>query len=131
VAVALSVPHGRLSLQLALVAVLAKGKADGRRSEQMPRHGKVQQLLLAILRQYERKRSAQQRAEGLDEYRLACTAHRKRHPNLAEPVTSNEKRSVHRPLKALVREGAVLNVGAPPPLARQPRASAPAQTRRK
>jgi hypothetical protein len=79
----------------------------------MPRHGKVQQLLLAILRQHERKPSAQQRAEGLDEYRLVCTAHRKRHPNFAEPVTSNEKRSVHRALKALAREGAVLGVGAP------------------
>jgi hypothetical protein len=78
----------------------------------MRRHGKTQRLLLSILRHHERKGSAMQRAKGLDENRLTRMVQRKRHPELLKPATPREE-SVHRALKALAREGAVLDVGAP------------------
>ena len=88
----------------------------------MPGHGKVQRLVLAILRQHERKRSAKERAKGLDESLLMRMAHRKRLLNY--PIASREKMSVRSALKALAREGAVLDLGTPQgshsPLAHQP-----------
>ena len=78
----------------------------------MAGHGKIQRLVLSILGQHERKPSAKQRAEGLDVNRLTRMVHRKRHPELLKPVTPREE-SVRRALRALAREGAVLD-GAPP-----------------
>jgi hypothetical protein len=78
----------------------------------MAGHGKIQRLLLAILRQHERKGSAKQRAKGLDVNRLTRMVDRKRHSELLKPVTSREE-SVRRALKALACEGAVLDIGAP------------------
>jgi hypothetical protein len=79
----------------------------------MRRHGKIQRLLLAILRQHERKRSAKQRTKGLDLNQLTRMVRRRRYPKMLKPVTSREKESVRRALNALARDNSVLDLGAP------------------
>jgi hypothetical protein len=82
-------------------------------SKLMRRHGKIQRLLLAILRQHERKRSTKQPTKGLDLNRLTRMVHRRRYPKMLKLITSREKESVRRALNALARENAVLDLGAP------------------
>ena len=76
-------------------------------------HGKVQRLLLAILRQHERARSPKQRTKGLDVNWLTRLVQRRRYPNRPGPVTPREKESVRRALNVLAREGVVLRVPTP------------------